>query len=173
VQIRPFWILIIATVLYGATVLILNIFKTPIDWDIEFQSYPGLLRHYSYFADESCVGKCQWKRIDKDTLRFTGAIKEESFSEFQSKIDANVKTIEINSGGGKVSASLKIANEISTRKINVVVRGFCISSCANYIFLAGAKKTIDGIVGFHGSHMFAVQDGGECVDTLEKKGCEL
>ena len=45
-----------------------------------------------------------------------------------------------------------MAERIRALGMEVVVVGFCVSSCANYLFTAGATKIVlpGGIVGFHG-----------------------
>ena len=61
-------------------------------------------------------------------------------------------TLVVNSKGGDVNAALDIADYLSSSGVSVVVDGFCLSSCANYIFVAGRRKIgLQGsFVGFHG-----------------------
>lgn len=64
-----------------------------------------------------------------------------------------IKRVVISSTGGDVESAIKLADEIFNRKIDVYVEGPCFSSCANYIFTAGAKKYIlnGGLVAWHGA----------------------
>ncbi|WMW80489.1 hypothetical protein RF679_17895 [Undibacterium cyanobacteriorum] len=59
----------------------------------------------------------------------------------------------ITSLGGDLSEGVKIGNLLADRAMGVEVAGYCMSSCANNIFLAGRTKTLrpDSVVGFHGS----------------------
>ena len=147
--------------------------QTAVDWDQELLRYGKMGEFYDNFASKKCIGKCQWLRVNEETLRFTGIIENQSFIEFQQKIDSHVNSIQLNSGGGKVKAALQIAKEIRDRKLSVSVEGFCISSCANYLFLAGVKKTISGIVGFHGSLLYAAIDKNKCLNFMKEKECEV
>ena len=58
----------------------------------------------------------------------------------------------MNSVGGDVEAGLAIARSVLKNDMDVVVDGICLSSCANYLFLAGRTKTVLplALVGFHG-----------------------
>lgn len=144
-----------------------------IDWEGEFSKHGALGQALTYFADEQCVGTCQWRRIDDETLEFEGTIKEGSYQEFMQKIDDKVKEIRLNSSGGIVQFGLKIGEEIYRRKIKVRVTGFCISSCANYLFLAGDKKIIEGVVGFHGSSQAAIKKSKYCEKDATRRGCDF
>jgi hypothetical protein len=58
----------------------------------------------------------------------------------------------VNSDGGNVSLALDIAEILISKKVNIIVDGFCVSSCANYWFLAAEKKFVmeNSYVAFHG-----------------------
>ena len=70
-----------------------------------------------------------------------------------------LETLQINSGGGDVTAGLAMGEWILDNNINVVVvtdtegGGQCMSACANYIFPAGTNKAISAntVIGWHGS----------------------
>lgn len=132
-----------------------------IDWKIELSQIGPMGEAYMRMARKDCLGKCQWTRPSKNTMKFEGYIAPESYDEFMQKIDDDVSEIVLNSAGGYVSSALKIAAEIQKRNLNVAVKGFCVSSCANYLFLSGRRKEIDGILGFHGN-----------ANALNKKICK-
>ena len=94
-----------------------------------------------------------WSRLDAQTLAFQGRITEESRKAFGQLIDDETTTVVLTSRGGDVEAALDIANAIHDRGLDVVVRGHCVSSCANYLFLAGRNRMIepDSFLGFHGT----------------------
>lgn len=92
-----------------------------------------------------------WERIDSETLRFLGTIKEGEFERFNKKFDSRVKTLLVTSGGGDAYEAIDIAEVISDHDVTVVAKTWCLSSCANYLFPAGRKQIIDSaIVGYHG-----------------------
>lgn len=58
----------------------------------------------------------------------------------------------IKSPGGDLEAGMKFASFINKNKMSVEVVDYCISSCANYVFLAGYEKRLNAnsLVIFHG-----------------------
>jgi ATP-dependent protease ClpP protease subunit len=71
---------------------------------------------------------------------------------FQRAITDQVDTVVVNSGGGDVIPALKMAELIRARGLRVVVDGACVSSCANYLFVAGRNQEVrqDSVVLWHG-----------------------
>ena len=65
----------------------------------------------------------------------------------------NISVLEIDSLGGEVFWGMKIGGLVFANRWDVRVAGHCFSSCANYIFPAGAGKVVaaDSVVGWHGS----------------------
>jgi hypothetical protein len=63
-----------------------------------------------------------------------------------------VKTLVISSPGGSVLYALDMAEYIQAKKIDIVINRVCVSSCANYLFLAARYKyvTEGSFVGWHG-----------------------
>ena len=95
-----------------------------------------------------------WTRTDKQTMRFTGNIGDDEFSRFSLVFDGSVREIIVNSGGGRTREGIKIGLAIAGSDVKVTVVGKCLSSCANYLFVAGHKREIrGGVVGFHGNVM--------------------
>lgn len=93
-----------------------------------------------------------WTRLDLETITFEGEIESDEYELFSTKFDSKVKTIYLNSGGGVTSEAMKIALDIVDHDITIIVNNWCLSSCANYLFLAGKKRVIQkGIVGYHGN----------------------
>lgn len=62
------------------------------------------------------------------------------------------KVLRIDSAGGEILSSIRFGRAVFARRMDVVVGSLCVSSCANYIFPAGARKKIEpgGIVAWHG-----------------------
>lgn len=61
-------------------------------------------------------------------------------------------TLAIRSRGGDVVPGMALGEWIRAHKLNVKVMEFCLSSCANYVFTAGARKIVssNAMIGFHG-----------------------
>jgi hypothetical protein len=104
-------------------------------------------------------------RISGETLLLQGPISQSTEVEFKRLVaETRVSRVLLDSSGGLVEPSLAIAAEIRDRKLDVEVIGNCFSSCANYLFPAGATKTISGlgVVGWHGnmSHLLHMNAAG-------------
>jgi hypothetical protein len=58
----------------------------------------------------------------------------------------------IRSRGGDVVPGMELGAWVHAHKLNVKVMEFCLSSCANYVFTAGATKIVSShaMIGFHG-----------------------
>ena len=85
-------------------------------------------------------------------LYFRGKIDRDSSASVINAISKGVRRLFITSGGGDAAAALSIAETIASNKVEVIVKDYCFSSCANYIFLSGARKSLsaNSILGFHG-----------------------
>jgi len=84
----------------------------------------------------------------------SGPISNELASALEETLlDLTVTELWIRSGGGDVEAGHRMGRRIRERNLKVVVDQYCISSCANYIFTAGAKRVLpDGAyVVWHGN----------------------
>jgi hypothetical protein len=74
---------------------------------------------------------------------FQGVITQESIDDFLEKNkDFQGTSIKLISPGGDGLAALKLADWILKKELDVVVERICYSACANYLFLAGKKKTV-------------------------------
>lgn len=95
----------------------------------------------------------EWKRTSPDTITFSGEITKDDAVRFGEIYRSTDKTLVLTSTGGLNEPALAIAGTlIKNRKLETVVRGVCASSCANYLFLAGKTRKIEGgVVGYHGS----------------------
>jgi len=95
-----------------------------------------------------------WNRVDVSTISFRGGdIDSSSLKSFTELVDHRTDTLILTSRGGDVDAAIGMGREIHGRGISVVVRGYCVSSCANYLFLSGRRRIIEpnSFVGFHGT----------------------
>ncbi len=89
---------------------------------------------------------------NSETLSYQGGINEAGYQEFKAKLGPQIRQLIIKSEGGDAASGLKMASLIQQHKLRVVIRDYCISSCFNYVFLAGAEKSLlpDSVLGFHG-----------------------
>ncbi len=88
-----------------------------------------------------------------DVICLVNAITKEWAEEAISTIKSNnISSILISSGGGDVEAALKLATAIHRKNLDIYVNRLCISSCANYLFLAAREKFIldNSVVAWHG-----------------------
>lgn len=92
------------------------------------------------------------ERVDAQTISFTGPIQEGDDARFEALLTPETRRLIISSGGGEVTAGMKMGKLIHQHGLDVEVRDVCGSACANYIFTAGRKKIVPkgSFVGFHG-----------------------
>lgn len=90
------------------------------------------------------------------TLEFQGSLVGEASTALRRALEGSadgITTLVITSPGGQAPEAMVIGRLLYAKHIDVVVRGYCISACAQYIFAAGRRKIISphSILGFHGS----------------------
>jgi hypothetical protein len=88
-----------------------------------------------------------------DTLAYTGYLNPAGADRAVDLLaGGHFKVLRIDSTGGEIMSSMRIGRVLHERRIDVVVRNLCLSSCANYVFPAGARKVIEpgAIVAWHG-----------------------
>lgn len=111
--------------------------------------------------------------LENNTIHYKGSLNDERnqmlFEIFKNNKSA-VDTIEIESPGGEINKGLELGNFIYDNKLNIKVKSYCLSSCANYIFTAGNIKFVerDTIVGFHGGASSSEFDTSE-LDNLPEE----
>jgi hypothetical protein len=95
-------------------------------------------------------------RLSPDAIVVQGVIDDAAVKQFRKIVDSGVEKVHLRSPGGTVAAAIEIAREIRKRNIDVVVDGRCASACANYLFVAGRRKSVvgDGILLMHGGASF-------------------
>jgi hypothetical protein len=101
-----------------------------------------------------------------DTITFEGRIDNRSAADFLRLLqDPAITRLVISSRGGLVAPALDMADAIHRRQLDVDVPQACLSSCANYIFPAGRRKTLGwpGAVAWHGNmtHVLYLQRSGQ------------
>lgn len=93
------------------------------------------------------------KRLDAATIFYQGKIVEGSFQALLALLTPETTTLRIRSGGGNAEEAMLIGNQIIDQNLSLILDGYCLSACANYVFLAAPKKTLltGGVLGFHGA----------------------
>jgi hypothetical protein len=110
--------------------------------------------------------------IEGESVRYMGELTAEGFSRLK-ELTSNKKitSLTIKSGGGEISTGIDFGNWVFDNHLDVIVTQGCFSSCANYVFPAGRKKTIlpGAVVAWHGSALqqsFQTEEGAR--KELEK-----
>ncbi len=95
------------------------------------------------------------------TVCFHGLITPQSSNKFLELATSDTDVLVISSNGGDVSEAIKMANRMVDLKMSVVVVGWCMSSCANYIFPAARQKYVmpRSYIGWHGGPPRSIPDG--------------
>ncbi|GEM45446.1 hypothetical protein [Deinococcus cellulosilyticus] len=114
----------------------------------------------------------QWQKVDDQTLKFEGEIQPDNLSEFKRFFTPAIKKVVVNSIKGDYQAAFQIGKLLKAQNVTVQVDGFCMSACANYWFLAGQRKILDGgVVGFQGNYNAVIADmtDAQIRENLEKE----
>ena len=93
---------------------------------------------------------------------YTGSISAEQNQRFFEAVQGKaVKRMVITSSGGEVEAGIALGLWVFNHRLNIEVPEYCLSSCANYVFLAGHHKSIGAgaIVAWHGNYNHLKQTG--------------
>ena len=94
--------------------------------------------------------------VEGETLFYDGAINQVSVAEVERQLRsaraAKVSRIVIKSPGGNGDAGLPLGETVRDLKLAIVVDGYCMSACANYVALGASDLFVpnDGVLGFHG-----------------------
>jgi len=92
-------------------------------------------------------------RVAGATLCFNADIDRDSAARVEALMTGRgPSAMVITSDGGEVMAALQLARSIRSRGLLLVVKGHCISSCANFLFPAARSKAVapNSLVVFHG-----------------------
>ena len=91
------------------------------------------------------------RRINDGVIQYFGPIDAQRVEKFKALYRPGDRLL-VNSNGGSIYAGIDMAAFINQKRMTVEVADLCISSCANYIFLAGETKVLNkhSLVVFHG-----------------------
>ena len=101
------------------------------------------------------------REVEAGVFLFKSAIDPESVNHLIRiirKSPNKATTLIVNSGGGDAESGLKLGGYIADKQLNIIVREFCASSCANYLLTAGKSVLVekDALIGWHGGSLQAV-----------------
>lgn len=109
----------------------------------------GLLTYgFSSLLDKNVQGVY---RNNMGEIVYKGEIEQDKVTEVIDLYQAG-DTLVIRSSGGDLHAGMLLGDFINKHEMTVEVLDFCISSCANYVFLSAANKVLNtnSLVIFHG-----------------------
>jgi len=99
---------------------------------------------------------------DAMSATYDSEISKENNAQFFASIkNRKINKLRVNSSGGEVDAAITLALWIHKNKINIEVLEYCLSSCANYLFLAANHKHIlpGAVVAWHGNYHHLKETG--------------
>ncbi len=102
-----------------------------------------------------CTTAIAAAKINENDALYSGAISLVKNKIFFAEIAGrNIRRLIITSSGGEVAAGIELGRWVFKNNIVVIVSGYCFSSCANYVFIAGRKKIIQpgSLVAWHGNY---------------------
>lgn len=90
--------------------------------------------------------------IRSDELAYSGLITPASVKIFTDYLEGGGARIVINSRGGDSAAGLAIAQAMEKHPVELVVDRYCLSACANFLFIGARSKSLrpGALLGFHG-----------------------
>ena len=117
-------------------------------------SYVPQMKEFAMLASgHDSMKRVEISTSDKgDVLQLRGTIGEGSMVSFVDAFKKNpqVKTVSLNSPGGRLREAQQMSKLIKSRQLNTYVEGECSSACT-YVFLAGKDRaaTPNAHIGFH------------------------
>jgi hypothetical protein len=108
---------------------------------------------YEILAGDVRLGQHQFKVLNNGTmLDFSGGISFGTAREFETMLKAmdNVRTVRLNSNGGRIAEAQKISDLIRARGLSTYVTQYCVSACT-IAFLGGKQRFLlsTAKLGFH------------------------
>lgn len=90
-------------------------------------------------------------------LHYVGYLSAAANAQVRALDDGAVTRLLIRSRGGDIDLGMELGRWVFDRGVDVEVDGYCLSSCANYVFPAGRRKILaaDSQLGWHGGAMQA------------------
>jgi hypothetical protein len=92
-----------------------------------------------------------WLGLKFFGVPISGSINRNTVTLVHSSLALGLNKFRLSSAGGSSEAGLQIAEAIQNKGVTVVVEDYCLSSCANYLFLFAHRRILqnESVVGFH------------------------
>src|SRR5207237_432495 len=118
-----------------------------------YAALPRLRVLYESVQGDAVIGPHAFAVTDNgETLEFSGGITFGVASEFEARLDAmdHVKTVVLNSHGGRSIEAERMADLIKARGLSTSVTQSCLSACPT-VFLGGRERILlsSARIGFH------------------------
>jgi hypothetical protein len=100
--------------------------------------------------------------LAEEVASYSGSISAGQNQRFFDAVKGKAITrLVITSDGGEVAAGIALGLWVFEHRIDIDVPEYCLSSCANYVFPAGQRKTIGAgaVVAWHGNYNHLKQTG--------------
>jgi hypothetical protein len=125
-------------------------------YSLGFVAIPQASGFYEIVAGDTSLGPHQFKVLSNGTmLDFSGGISFGTAKEFDTLLNAmdNVRTVRLNSNGGRIAEAQKISDLIHARGLSTYVTQQCVSACT-IVFLGGKQRYLltTAKLGFHQSY---------------------
>jgi len=114
--------------------------------------FPVIREFFKIITEQDNIPTYQIKVYNDSEIEILGGINFGLSRDFQEYLKRypNIKTVRINSVGGRIVEATKIAKIIREKELDTYAFGNCFSACS-YLFVAGKKRTLEygAVLGFH------------------------
>lgn len=109
----------------------------------------ALLAFFDHYLDEEDVFRKE--SYGQGSVYFVGEINPPKVDKALKLLGPNDRLV-IDSGGGDMASAMRLGNYMIENRTDIEVLDLCMSSCANYLFVAASKKILNrsSLVVFHG-----------------------
>lgn len=100
--------------------------------------------------------------LDHQVLRYEGPLRAAPIAHLlKTAAGQQIEELVITSSGGEVAAAIVLGTWVYQRQLDVSVVGYCLSSCANYVFTAGSGRRVapGAVVAWHGNYHHLLATG--------------
>ena len=94
-----------------------------------------------------------WSRLSPDTVMVSGVLDRSSYVDYQKQADQGYRELVLNRVSGSEFVALRIARDVTARKVSVRIEHSCVQGCARFLMLAGQALSVDcdGVLAFGAS----------------------
>ena len=140
--------------------LIVGVFKTALSF--YGVGLPIIQEFFKIVTKQDSIPSYQIEVYNENEIEILGGINYGLSRDFKAYLQQypNIKTVRINSVGGRTVEATKIANMIREKALDTYAFGNCFSACT-YIFVAGKKRTVEygAVLGFHKPTLKGISEG--------------